>query len=90
MIINGTNDDDWFGASVASAGDVNNDNYDEVIVGAERAEDAGTMRGRAFCGERLPPLARPCANEEGHCHESGVGPKPEAEAVGLKEPSSPS
>ena len=38
----------WFGASVASAGDVNRDGYDDVIVGAPRYPGNGDLNGRAY------------------------------------------
>ncbi|GEM_PF-1625181 len=45
MIIDGQNDYDYFGYSVASAGDINNDGYTDLLVGAlyndEMAENAG-------------------------------------------------
>ncbi|MFC1455076.1 FG-GAP-like repeat-containing protein [Candidatus Undinarchaeota archaeon] len=38
VTLNGWDDGDYFGTSVASAGDVNNDGYDDVIVGAPNAD----------------------------------------------------
>ena len=39
---------DRFGASVSSAGDVNNDGYDDVIIGAYNNDDAATDAGKAY------------------------------------------
>jgi hypothetical protein len=39
---------DWFGISVASAGDVNGDGYSDVIVGAPDNDAVGTNAGRAY------------------------------------------
>jgi len=39
---------DRFGWSVSGAGDVNNDGYDDVIVGAYRANVSGTVSGQAY------------------------------------------
>ena len=39
---------DWFGGSVASAGDVNNDGFDDLIVGAQFNDGGGTAAGRAY------------------------------------------
>jgi hypothetical protein len=38
----------YFGWAVASAGDVNGDGYDDVIVGSERFDNGETDEGRAF------------------------------------------
>jgi hypothetical protein len=43
--LTGENNGDLFGSSVSGAGDVNNDNYDDVIVGAY---GFGSDRGRAY------------------------------------------
>ncbi|OJA03711.1 integrin alpha, partial [Bathymodiolus thermophilus thioautotrophic gill symbiont] len=38
FVINGENADDWSGLSVSSAGDVNGDGLDDLIVGAFNAD----------------------------------------------------
>ena len=48
----GDSEDDQFGASVSGAGDVNNDGFDDLIVGAVRDDPNGTDSGsaRVFSG----------------------------------------
>ena len=38
----------WFGASVASAGDVNGDGYADILIGAPKNDDGGTDAGITF------------------------------------------
>src|SRR3989338_7219114 len=40
--------DDLFGVTVSSAGDINGDGYSDVIVGANLADGGGSNRGRAY------------------------------------------
>ncbi|MCK5603857.1 FG-GAP repeat protein, partial [Candidatus Pacearchaeota archaeon] len=44
----GENGSDEFGFSVSNAGDVNNDGYDDVIVGAPYNDGSGSNAGRAY------------------------------------------
>jgi len=39
---------DYFGVSVSSAGDVNKDEYDDVIIGASQNDAGGNSSGRAY------------------------------------------
>jgi len=47
-VFTGEADDDWLGWSVASAGDVNNDGFDDLIVGAPQNGAGGNFAGRAY------------------------------------------
>ncbi|MCH9031813.1 MAG: FG-GAP repeat protein, partial [candidate division Zixibacteria bacterium] len=47
-IFNGETIADEFGKSVASAGDVNLDDYDDIIIGAPYNDDAGSDAGKAY------------------------------------------
>ncbi len=48
VILSGEAAGDIFGISVASAGDVNGDSYDDVIVGAQENSAGGTAAGRVY------------------------------------------
>ncbi len=47
-VFSGEQANDQLGISVASAGDVNNDNFDDVIIGAYRNDANGIDAGRAY------------------------------------------
>ena len=48
FVINGQSPDDRSGSSVASAGDVNGDGLDDLIVGAPNADPPGSNAGRSY------------------------------------------
>ncbi|MBM4249933.1 MAG: hypothetical protein FJ149_10990 [Euryarchaeota archaeon] len=60
LALRGTGAYDWFGRSVSGAGDVNGDGYDDVVVGSEYDDTAGSYAGSAsvFLGGR-PPDSKP-------------------------------
>jgi hypothetical protein len=64
-----------FGSSVATAGDVDNDGYDDVIVGAPYAENGGTVEGAAyvFYGSAAGLLASPHWTAYGQQADSSFG-----------------
>jgi hypothetical protein len=61
--INGIAAVDESGSSVSSAGDVNGDGFDDLIIGANGADPNGiSMQGKVMCclvRERLPPINPP-------------------------------
>jgi len=48
VILTGENSNDHFGCSVSTAGDVNGDGFDDVIVGAQDNDAGGLNAGRAY------------------------------------------
>ena len=48
FVIQGDDSFDWVGYSVSSAGDVNGDGYDDLIVGAPWSADGGALAGEAY------------------------------------------
>jgi hypothetical protein len=48
LIVTGEFKDDWFGQSVALAGDVNGDGFDDLLVGAPFSDDLGSAAGKAY------------------------------------------
>ena len=46
--LDGENRGDYSGRSVSSAGDVNGDGYDDVIIGAYRADNGGSQSGSSY------------------------------------------
>ena len=46
--IDGANAGDWSGSSVSSAGDVNGDGYDDIIIGARYADTNGSYSGSSY------------------------------------------
>jgi hypothetical protein len=48
FVLNGVDADDWSGASVSGAGDVNDDSIDDVIIGAPFADPNGPFSGESY------------------------------------------
>ena len=48
FILNGIDTNDYSGVSVSSAGDVNGDGYDDLIIGADRADPNGNNSGETY------------------------------------------
>ncbi|MCJ7489550.1 MAG: FG-GAP-like repeat-containing protein [Thermoplasmata archaeon] len=64
-----------FGGSVASAGDVNNDGFDDVVVGAAGYDNGETDEGRAFLylGSASGLSSTPSWTSEGNQANAGFG-----------------
>ena len=48
FVINGIDAYDYSGYSVSSAGDINNDGYDDIIIGARSADPNGDDAGESY------------------------------------------
>ena len=48
FLINGVEGEDTFGTSVSSAGDINGDGYDDLIIGSPRTDATGNDSGAAY------------------------------------------
>jgi len=48
MVLNGATDGDRFGGSVSSAGDINGDGFDDLVIGAARANPFEANQGRVY------------------------------------------
>jgi hypothetical protein len=57
LTISGSVDDDKLGYSVASAGDLNGDGFDDILIGAGDKNGAGTNRGEAYVFYGSPTLS---------------------------------
>jgi hypothetical protein len=55
VILTGETDNDLFGTSVASAGDVNNDGVGDLLIGAEQTFNSGPGKAYLFLGPIVPP-----------------------------------
>jgi hypothetical protein len=48
IFFNGENEGDRYGVSISSAGNVNGDNYDDILIGAERNDEGGLGAGQTY------------------------------------------
>jgi hypothetical protein len=71
----GGQQDAWFAASVATAGDVNRDGFSDLIVGAPRFDNGAAGEGRAFVfhGSAAGPSLLPDWSAEGEEADANFG-----------------
>ena len=48
FVINGIDESDRSGSSVSSAGDINGDGFDDILIGARRADPNGDLSGESY------------------------------------------
>jgi hypothetical protein len=48
FVIEGVTDDDWAGFAVSAAGDVNDDGFDDLVIGAPSADPNGASSGSSY------------------------------------------
>jgi hypothetical protein len=74
VILTGEAAGDWFGNSVAGAGDLNGDGYSDAIVGAPYNDRGGSAAGAAYVFFGGPPLdGAPDAVLAGELHDDQFG-----------------
>jgi VCBS repeat-containing protein len=73
FVINGINADDFSGTSVSSAGDINGDGIDDVIIGASDADPNGTKKSSKLYGIKATALK---AIEQWRRGQEGSGGRP--------------
>jgi hypothetical protein len=48
FVIEGVTHDDWAGFAVSAAGDINDDGFDDLVIGAPRADPYGNLSGSSY------------------------------------------
>ena len=66
----GENAEDRFGTCVAAAGDVDNDGYDDFLVGCKNNDDAGADAGKVYIYRGAKSIKRSVLGEERRSMES--------------------
>lgn len=65
--------DDWFGQSVASAGDTDGDGVDDILVGAPQSAELGELAGKAWLLLGPPAASVPVSEAEAVFTAVGTG-----------------